>query len=188
MLDFPPRLNIEPGLQELLRQEYRRVTARMGMLRFLFICTVIICVMCKSAQMVYTNENIRRTDDVSHICVRSPVRVCGGAPPSASAGAVVPRRCKYRILCCCDMTHGGLCFLSRQIHVWSEISAVFHFFLGAPQRHRRHAGPGAAAAGRCGPPAGTPSARAPGVSPDIAPCEGLSQAGRDGTRPRASSQ
>uniref|UniRef100_A0A672HMQ6 SGNH domain-containing protein n=1 Tax=Salarias fasciatus TaxID=181472 RepID=A0A672HMQ6_SALFA len=25
VLDFPPRLNIEPGLQELLRQEYRRV-------------------------------------------------------------------------------------------------------------------------------------------------------------------
>uniref|UniRef100_A0A672HNN1 Uncharacterized protein n=1 Tax=Salarias fasciatus TaxID=181472 RepID=A0A672HNN1_SALFA len=28
VLDFPPRLNIEPGLQELLRQEYRRVAAR----------------------------------------------------------------------------------------------------------------------------------------------------------------
>ncbi|XP_029957163.1 uncharacterized protein LOC115395673 [Salarias fasciatus] len=30
VLDFPPRLNIEPGLQELLRQEYHRVAARMG--------------------------------------------------------------------------------------------------------------------------------------------------------------
>ena len=30
MLDFPPRLNIEPGLQEQLRQEYHRVAARMG--------------------------------------------------------------------------------------------------------------------------------------------------------------
>ncbi|XP_029933199.1 uncharacterized protein LOC115377527 [Myripristis murdjan] len=30
VLDFPPRLNIEPGLQELFRQEYRRVAARMG--------------------------------------------------------------------------------------------------------------------------------------------------------------
>ncbi|XP_029977002.1 uncharacterized protein LOC115409857 [Salarias fasciatus] len=30
VLDFPPRLNIELGLQELLRQEYRRVAARMG--------------------------------------------------------------------------------------------------------------------------------------------------------------
>uniref|UniRef100_A0A672I3P1 SGNH domain-containing protein n=1 Tax=Salarias fasciatus TaxID=181472 RepID=A0A672I3P1_SALFA len=28
VLDFPPRLNIEPGLQELLRQEYHRVAAR----------------------------------------------------------------------------------------------------------------------------------------------------------------
>ncbi|XP_029902263.1 uncharacterized protein LOC115355547 [Myripristis murdjan] len=29
VLDFPPRLNIEPGLQELFRQEFRRVAARM---------------------------------------------------------------------------------------------------------------------------------------------------------------
>ncbi|XP_029933213.1 uncharacterized protein LOC115377541 [Myripristis murdjan] len=31
VLDFPPRLNIEPGLQELFRQEFRRVAARMGL-------------------------------------------------------------------------------------------------------------------------------------------------------------
>ncbi|XP_029934213.1 uncharacterized protein LOC115378171 [Myripristis murdjan] len=29
VLDFPPRLNIEPGLQELFRQEFHRVAARM---------------------------------------------------------------------------------------------------------------------------------------------------------------
>uniref|UniRef100_A0A667YV34 Uncharacterized protein n=1 Tax=Myripristis murdjan TaxID=586833 RepID=A0A667YV34_9TELE len=29
VLDFPPRLNIEPGLQELFRQEFRRVAARL---------------------------------------------------------------------------------------------------------------------------------------------------------------
>ncbi len=79
--------------------------------------------------------------------------------------AVVPRWRKYSIFCRCDMTHGGLCFLSRQIHVWSDMSAVFHFSLGAPQRHRRHAGPGAAAAGRCGRPAGTPPPGPPGSPP-----------------------
>ncbi|KAJ8271054.1 hypothetical protein GJAV_G00122240 [Gymnothorax javanicus] len=31
VLDFPPRLNIEPGLQKLLRQEYHRVAACMGL-------------------------------------------------------------------------------------------------------------------------------------------------------------
>ncbi|KAM9860438.1 uncharacterized protein ACBR49_002661 isoform 1-T1 [Aulostomus maculatus] len=30
VMDFPPRLTIDPALQDLLRQEYRRVTARMG--------------------------------------------------------------------------------------------------------------------------------------------------------------
>eukprot|EP00064_Thunnus_orientalis_P018784 superscaffoldBa00004444_g18890 len=31
VLDFPPRINTDPGLQDLLRQEYHRVTARMGL-------------------------------------------------------------------------------------------------------------------------------------------------------------
>ncbi|XP_044221305.1 uncharacterized protein LOC122991901 isoform X4 [Thunnus albacares] len=31
VLDFPPRINTDPGLQVLLRQEYHRVTARMGL-------------------------------------------------------------------------------------------------------------------------------------------------------------
>lgn len=31
VLDFPPRLNFDVALQDLLRQEYHRVAARMGM-------------------------------------------------------------------------------------------------------------------------------------------------------------
>lgn len=31
MLDFPPRLTMEVGLQELFRQEFHRVSARMGL-------------------------------------------------------------------------------------------------------------------------------------------------------------
>lgn len=31
VLDFPPRLNVPLDLQDLLRQEFRRVSARFGM-------------------------------------------------------------------------------------------------------------------------------------------------------------
>ena len=65
---------------------------------------------------------------------------------------------------------------------------VLNCLSGAPQRLRWHAHPGAAAVERRLPPAGTPCARAPGVSPEIAGWPGVPHTGRDGARPCAASQ
>lgn len=75
MVDFPPCLNIEPGLQELLHQECHCVTARMGVLKF-WLSAVIVDVVCNSTQMFHTSLNFRKIDDVSQNCVRFPERVC----------------------------------------------------------------------------------------------------------------
>lgn len=44
VLDFPPRLNVEVALQDFMRQEFRRVAARMGMLMKDFSLSTVTCV------------------------------------------------------------------------------------------------------------------------------------------------
>lgn len=39
-MDFPPRLTVDPVYQDVVRQEFRRVAARMGMLDKDFKCNV----------------------------------------------------------------------------------------------------------------------------------------------------
>ncbi|XP_049422006.1 uncharacterized protein LOC125882267 [Epinephelus fuscoguttatus] len=62
-----------------------------------------------------------------------------------------------------------------------------HDGLSAPQRLRWHARPGTAAVERGLPPAGTPSTRASGVSPEIAGWPGVPHSGRDRARSCATS-